>query len=200
MINTVNRTGEEFGDYYWNYYITNFFIFNKLVNRKILNDDNNRKLARLMSCYCEDYIFGGLKFNSIKDKSFLELITETHRLTARSNSVFQGYYRPGYIYTEDFISPDEAKFCYDMLYDMLHNKKTDRTIPDSLYRKFEICCRLRKVIESTNNMNEILCPELVKVITSEDFYQRLENSLDENNRLRPEVFFKSYRANEDMER
>ena len=47
-------------------------------------------------------------------------------------------------------------------------------------------------------MQEILCPDLVKVIMTEDFYKRLGKSYDENKKIRPEILFEEYRKNAEV--
>ena len=171
--------------------VINFLIFNKLSDKEILHNDNNRKLTHLMSYYLTKYIYRDLEFNSIKDRNFLEMIISAYRSVDYSKGGYAHYMDKDY-----FINKDEYNYCCDIVY----GNDPDRTIPDSLYEKFEICSRMHKIIESTDNMNEILCPDLVRIINAEDFEQMFENSLDENNRLHLEVFFESYRTNEDMEK
>lgn len=193
MTNLANNITKsfDFGYALMNDDVINFLIFNKLSDKGILHNDNNRKLTHLMSYYLTEYIYRDLEFNSIKDRNFLEMIISAYR--------WVDYSKGGYAHFMDkdyFINKDEYNYCCDIV----DGNYPDRTIPDSLYEKFKICSRMRKIIESTDDMNEILCPDLVRIINAEDFEQRFENSLDDNNRLRPEVFFESYRTNEDIEK
>lgn len=195
MTNLANNITKSFDLRYlnalWFDDVINFLIFNKLSDKEILHNDNNRKLTHLMSYYLTKYIYRDLEFNSIKDRNFLEMIISAYRWVDYSKGGYAHYRNKDY-----FINKDEYNYCCDIV----DGNYPDRTIPDSLYEKFEICSRMRKIIESTDDMNEILCPDLVRIINAEDFEQRFANSLDENNRLHPEVFFESYRTNEDMEK
>lgn len=72
------------------------------------------------------------------------------------------------------------------------------TIPKDYQKVYELYKRIRDVFKSTDHIKEILCPDLVKVVMTKDFYKRLGKSLDENNRVRPEMLFKGYRKNTEV--
>lgn len=72
------------------------------------------------------------------------------------------------------------------------------TIPKDYQKVYELYKRIRDVFKSTDNMQEILCPDLVKVIMTEDFYKRLGKSYDENKKIRPEILFEGYRKNAEV--
>ena len=52
----------------------------------------------------------------------------------------------------------------------IHGDKR-RPIPKDYQKVYELYKRIRDVFKSTNNIQEILCPELVKVIMTKDFYK-----------------------------
>lgn len=71
-------------------------------------------------------------------------------------------------------------------------------IPKDYQKVYELYKRIRDVFKSTDNMQEILCLDLVKVIMTEDFYKRLGKSYDENKKIRPEILFEGYRKNAEV--
>ena len=73
------------------------------------------------------------------------------------------------------------------------------TIPKDYQKVYELYKRIRDVFKSTDNMQEILCPNLVKVIMTKDFYKRLGKSFDENKKIRPEILFEEYRKDAEIE-
>lgn len=72
-------------------------------------------------------------------------------------------------------------------------------IPEDYKKVYELYKRIRDVFKSTNNIQEILCPDLVKVIMTKDFYKRLGKSLDENKKIRSEILFEGYRKDTEVE-
>ena len=72
-------------------------------------------------------------------------------------------------------------------------------IPEDYKKVYELYKRIRDVFKSTNNIQEILCPDLVKVIMTKDFYKRLGKSYDENKKIRPEILFEGYRQYVEVE-
>ena len=63
---------------------------------------------------------------------------------------------------------------------------------------YELYKRIRAVFKSTDNIQEILCPDLVKIIMTKDFYKRLGKSYDKNKKVRPEILFEGYRKNAEV--
>ncbi len=61
-------------------------------------------------------------------------------------------------------------------------------ISEKLENEFELCNRMKKIIDSTDNMIEVLCPKFVELIVKDDFYTRFKDSLDENKKLKVKKF------------
>ena len=85
------------------------------------------------------------------------------------------------------------------IYDASDEVKRMVPIPKDYQKVYELYKRIRDVFKSTDNMQEILCPDLVKVIMTEDFYKRLGKSIDENKKIRPEILFEGYRKDAEVE-
>ena len=74
-----------------------------------------------------------------------------------------------------------------------HDEKKRQSIPEDYQKIYELYKRIKDVFASTDNMKEILCPDLVRVIASKDFYKKFGNSFNKNKKLCPEKLFKEYR-------
>ena len=72
-------------------------------------------------------------------------------------------------------------------------------IPEDYKKVYELYKRIRDVFKSTNNIQEILCPDLVKVVLEDDFDQRLKRSFGKNKKVRPEILFDGYRKDTEVE-
>ena len=83
------------------------------------------------------------------------------------------------------ISDEERVFCKQI-------DGTQEKIPDSIQNKFIINERMKNVLEKSNNLQEILCPDLVRVIIEDDSVLIFGTSLDENTKVRPEILFSNY--------
>ena len=90
------------------------------------------------------------------------------------------------------ISEEERTFC------MQTDKSKEKT-PESVQNKFEINERTTKLLENSNNVKQLICPDLVRVVLADDFEQRFKKSLDENKKVRPEILFEGYRKNAEVE-
>ena len=67
------------------------------------------------------------------------------------------------------------------------------------------------LLENSNNVKQLICPDLVRVVLADNFDQRVRvvlvdnfdqrvrRSLDENNRVRPEILFEEYRKDAEVE-
>ena len=161
------------------------YIFNKLVDKQIISNDKYLKAAMLMA-----YNFMS---NSSPYASFFRVPILSEPFRGR----LIGYYHDNMeIYTsgkrvKENISEEEKIFC----------KQTDKSnekIPESVQNKFEINERMTKILGNSNNVKQLICPDLVKVVLADDFDQRFRRSLDENNRVRPKMLFKGYRKNAEV--
>ena len=82
---------------------------------------------------------------------------------------------------------------------LTYAEKRRTPIPEDYKKVYELYKRIRDVFKSTDNIKEILCPNLVKVIMTKDFYKRLGKSFDENKKIRPEILFEGYRKDAEVE-
>ena len=161
------------------------YIFNKLVDKQIISNDKYLKAAMLMA------------YNFMSNSSPYASFFRVPILSEPFRGGLIGYYHDNMeIYTsgkrvKENISEEEKIFC----------KQTDKSnekIPESVQNKFEINERMTKILGNSNNVKQLICPDLVKVVLADDFDQRFRRSLDENNRVRPEMLFKGYRKNTEV--
>ena len=162
------------------------YIFNKLVDKQIISNDKYLKAAMLMA------------YNFMSNSSPYASFFRVPILSEPFRGGLIGYYHDNMeIYTsgkrvKENISEEEKIFC----------KQTDKSnekIPESVQNKFEINERMTKILGNSNNVKQLICPDLVKVVLADDFDQRFRRSLDENNRVRPEILFEGYRKNAEVE-
>lgn len=78
---------------------------------------------------------------------------------------------------------------------MDYNERKRKPIPKNYQKVYELYKKIKDVFKNTENMQEILCPDLVRVIASKDFYKKYGNSFNKNKKLCPEKLFKEYRKN-----
>ena len=161
------------------------YIFNKLVDKQIISNDKYLKAAMLMA------------YNFMSNSSPYASFFRVPILSEPFRGGLIGYYHDNMeIYTsgkrvKENISEEEKIFC----------KQTDKSnekIPESVQNKFEINERMTKILGNSNNVKQLICPDLVKVVLADDFDQRFRRSLDENNRVRPKMLFKGYRKNTEV--
>ena len=76
---------------------------------------------------------------------------------------------------------------------MDYNERKRKPIPKNYQRVYELYKKINDVFKNTENIQEILCPDLVRVIASKDFYKKFGNSFNKNKKLCPEKLFKEYR-------
>ena len=55
------------------------------------------------------------------------------------------------------------------------------------------------LLENSDNIEQLICPDLVKVVLEDDFDQRLKRSLEKNKKVRPEILFDGYRKDAEVE-
>ena len=161
------------------------YIFNKLVDKQIISNDKYLKAAMLMA------------YNFMSNSSPYASFFRVPILSEPFRGGLIGYYHDNMeIYisgkrVKENISEEEKIFC----------KQTDKSnekIPESVQNKFEINERMTKILGNSNNVKQLICPDLVKVVLADDFDQRFRRSLDENNRVRPKMLFKGYRKNTEV--
>ena len=177
------------------------YIFNKLVDKQIISDDKYLKAAMWMAY---NFMSEAAPSSPFRDPILSEPF--------RGNLI--GYYSNSmevYISGKkknEYISEDEKKFL----------KETEVVripllikVPESVQNKFDINERMTTLLENSNNVKQLICPDLVRVVLADNFDQRVRvvlvdnfdqrvrRSLDENNRVRPEILFEEYRKDAEVE-
>ncbi len=156
-----------------------FFLINRLFNKEILENDEEYRIALYIVGYYMDGINGGGNYKSILDDGFGDFYKRgTYKITGSIPLI------------HDWSGTDFTTLTYA--------EKRRTPIPKDYQKVYELYKRIRDVFKSTDNMQEILCPDLVKVIMTEDFYKRLGKSYDENKKIRPEILFEGYRKNAEV--
>ena len=178
------------------------YIFNKLVDKQIISDDKYLKAAMWMA------------YNFMSNSSPYASLFRDPILSEPFRGNLIGYYSNSMeVYIsgkkkKEYISEDEKKFL----------KETEVVripilikIPESVQNKFDIKERMTTLLENSNNVKQLICPDLVRVVLADNcdqrvrvvlannFDQRVRRSLDENNRVRPEILFEGYRKNAEVE-
>ena len=145
-----------------------------------MKNDEEYRIALYIAEYYMDCIKEGGNYKSILDDGF-------------SNFYERGTYKiTGWIpLIHNWSGTDFTTLTYD--------EKRRTPIPKDYQKVYELYKRIRDVFKSTDNIKEILCPDLVKVIMTKDFYKRLGKSIDENKRIRPEILFEGYRKDAEVE-
>ena len=169
--------------------IVRCYIFNKLVDKQIISDDKYLKAAMWMA-----YNF---KSEAVPSSPFrAPILSEPFR----GNLI--GYYSNSMeVYIsgkkkKEYISEDEKNFLKET--EVVRIPITIK-IPESIQNKFDINERMTKLIENSNNVKQLICPDLVRVVLEDDFYQRLKRSLGKNKKVRPEILFEGYRKDAEVE-
>lgn len=157
-----------------------FFVINRLFNKEILENVEEHRIALYIVEYYMDCIKEGGNYKSILDDGF-------------GNFYKRGIYNiAGRIkLIDDWSGMDFTTLTYA--------EKRRTPIPKDYQKVYELYKRIRDVFKNTNNIQEILCPDLVKIIMTEDFYKRLGKSYDENKKIRPEILFEEYRKDAEVE-
>ena len=150
-----------------------FFVLNKLISKEILKNSEELRIALYIAEYYAEMLSGQENYKSILDGGF------------------GNFYEQGINSIYDCAGIDFRRLTYE--------EKIRQPIPEDYQKVYELYKRIRDVFESTNNIQEILCPDLVKVIITKDFYKRLGKSYDENKKICPKILFKEYRENEEVE-
>ena len=156
-----------------------FFVLNRLVNEEILANSEEYRIALYIAEYYREALNGQESYKSILDDGFDNFYMGGLDIEGRRKP-FGGF--------------SGMKFRWWLTYD----EKRRTPIPEDYQKVYELYRRIRDVFKSTDNMNEILCPDLVKVLMTKDFYKRLGESYDENKKIRPEILFEGYRKNAEV--
>lgn len=103
---------------------------------------------------------------------------------------FDFFYRENVISFNPILLTTEIKDSQSWKFSWLSDyEKRKSSIPEDYQKVFELYRKLSEIFKSTDNMQELLCPDLIKVITSNDFYKKYANSLDKNKKIQPKVLF-----------
>ena len=157
-----------------------FFVINRLFNKEILENDEEYRIALYIAEYYMDCIKEGGNYKSILDDGFSNFYNRgTYKITGSIPLI------------HNWSGTDFTTLTYD--------EKRTTPIPEDYKKVYELYIRIRDVFKSTDNIKEILCPNLVKVIMTKDFYKRLGKSFDENKKIRPEILFEGYRKDAEVE-
>ena len=169
--------------------IVRCYIFNKLVDKQIISDDKYLKVAMWMA-----YNF---RSEAVPSSPFrTPILSEPFR----GNLI--GYYSNSMeVYIsgkkkKEYISEDEKNFLKET--EVVRIPITIK-IPESVQNKFDINERMTKLLENSNNVKQLICPDLVRVVLEDDFDQRFKRSLGKNKKVRPEILFDGYRKDAEVE-
>ena len=156
-----------------------FFVLNRLVNEEILANSEEYRIALYIAEYYREALNGQESYKSILDDGFDNFYMGGLDIEGRRKP-FGGF--------------SGMKFRWWLTYD----EKRRIPIPKDYQKEYELYKRIRAVFKSTDNIQEILCPDLVKIIMTKDFYKRLGKSYDKNKKVRPEILFEGYRKNAEV--
>ena len=156
-----------------------FFVLNRLVNEEILANSEEYRIALYIAEYYREALNGQESYKSILDDGFDNFYMGGLDIEGRRKP-FGGF--------------SGMKFRWWLTYD----EKRRIPIPKDYQKVYELYKRIRAVFKSTDNIQEILCPDLVKIIMTKDFYKRLGKSYDKNKKVRPEILFEGYRKNAEV--
>lgn len=123
-------------------------------------------------------MYGGENYDSILDNGFVVFYMEGLNTTGRKMP--------------------SINFSRTDLYWLNYYEKRNTLFIEDYIGMFKLFDKIRDVFKNTDNIQEILCPDLVKIIMTEDFYKRLGKSLDENKKIRPEILFDGYRKDTEV--
>ena len=156
-----------------------FFVLNRLVNEEILANSEEYRIALYIAEYYREALNGQESYKSILDDGFDNFYMGGLDIEGRRKP-FGGF--------------SGMKFRWWLTYD----EKRRTPIPKDYQKVYELYKRIRAVFKSTDNIQEILCPDLVKIIMTKDFYKRLGKSYDKNKKIRQEILFEGYRKNAEV--
>ena len=167
-------------------FISRAYIFDKLIDKQIISDDKYFNTAMWMAYVLENYK---------NDSSFLG--GDIQSLPFKYNLRNYHYY----LNNIKFYISGKMRGEYDHEGEETFSRQIDKPqekIPKSIKNKFEIKEKMRKILENSNNVKQLICPDLVRVVLADDFDQRFKRSLDENKKIRPEILFEGYRKNAEV--
>ena len=168
-------------------FISRAYIFDKLIDKQIISDDKYFNTAMWMAYVLENYK---------NDSSFLG--GDIQSLPFKYNLRNYHYY----LNNIKFYISGKMRGEYDHEGEETFSRQIDKPqekIPKSIKNKFEIKEKMRKILENSNNVKQLICPDLVRVVLADDFDQRFKKSLDKNQKVRPEILFEGYRKNAEVE-
>ena len=123
-------------------------------------------------------MYGGENYDSILDNGFVVFYMEGLNTTGRKMP--------------------SINFSRTDLYWLNYYEKRNTLFIEDYIGMCKLFDKIRDVFKNTDNIQEILCPDLVKIIMTKDFYKRLGKSLDENKKIRPEILFDGYRKDTEV--
>ena len=168
-------------------FISRAYIFDKLIDKQIISDDKYFNTAMWMAYVLENYK---------NDSSFLG--GDIQSLPFKYNLRNYHYY----LNNIKFYISGKMRGEYDHEGEETFSRQIDKPqekIPKSIKNKFEIKEKMRKILENSNNVKQLICPDLVRVVLADDFDQRFKKSLDKKQKVRPEILFEGYRKNAEVE-
>ena len=155
-----------------------FWVLNRLISKETLKNSEELSIALYIAEYYAEMLSGQENYKSILDGKFGNFYEQGIRISNICDFDYAGIYFRRLTYEE----------------------KIGRHIPEDYQKVYELYRRIRDVFESADNIQEILCPDLVKIIITKDFYKRLGKSYDKNKKIRPEILFEGYRNGAEFEK
>lgn len=152
------------------------YIFNKLVDKKIISDDKWLKTAICVAELFETYILNNVVYQAYMYANTLPCNCELLKYFYKERNM--KIYFAG-MQTREWMSKYEKYFI----------EEPPKKIPECLQNRININERMTTLLENSDNIEQLICPDLVKVVLEDDFDQRFRRSLDENNRVCPEILF-----------
>ena len=162
------------------------YIFNKLVDKKIISDDKCLKTAICVAELFETYILNNVVYQAYMYANTLPCNYELLKYFYKERNM--KIYIAG-MQTREWMSKHEKDFM----------EEPPKKIPEWLQNRIVISERMTKLLENSENIEQLICSDLVKVVLEDDFDQRFKRSLDENKKIRPEILFEGYRKNAEVE-
>ena len=162
------------------------YIFNKLVDKKIISDDKWLKTAIYVAELFETYILNNVVYQAYMYANTLPCNYELLKYFYKERNM--KIYIAG-MQTIEWMSKHEKDFM----------EKKKKKIPECLQNRVNINERMTKLLENSDNIEQLICPDLVKVVLEDDFDQRLKRSFGKNKKVRPEILFDGYRKDTEVE-
>lgn len=161
------------------------YIFNKLVDKKIISDDKWLKTAIYVAELFETYILNNVVYQAYMYANTLPCNYELLKYFYKERNM--KIYIAG-MQTREWMSKYEKYFI----------EEPPKKIPECLQNRININERMTKLLENSNNVKQLICPDLVRVVLENDFDQRFKRSLGKNKKVRPEILFDGYRKDTEV--